>query len=196
MPDKFILASGSPQRKEILTKLGVSFRAVPADIDEVTPVRGLKSPALIAERLSFLKAEARRFPGTWVIGSDTIVVSSKGEILGKPANKKEAENMLKGYSDSFANVYSGLALVLFEKRGGECFLNKKFIQHDRTRIDFSSISSSQIQDYLRHKDWEYCAGALRIEDAGDFIGGVEGDYWNVVGLPVRILKETLNHKGK
>jgi len=182
---EIILASQSPQRKEILKNLGIFFRAIPADIDEHHD--GLKTPFAIAKSIAQRKAEkiAKKHPDNWIIGCDTIVVLKNGKIVLKPKDRAEAKAILKAYSDSYCDVYSGLCLMSQK-------LNKKFVQHEKTRIHFRHISNSEIEAYLETGEWVGRSGALTIEERGDWVKKIEGDYWNIVGLPVNLLKEMLS----
>lgn len=191
MPEtSFILASGSPQRKRILRELGISFEAIPADIDEETAMRSGRKPEIIAKELALKKAEfiAEKHPGRWVIGCDTIVVSSKGEILGKPKDEAYARRVLRGYRKSFCDVYSGLALVRVGEGSGE------FVQFEKSRLEFNDFSDEDIEEYLKASDrWKESSGSMTIEGAEAWIKELKGDYWNVVGLPVVSLKEMLKN---
>ena len=188
---RFILASSSPQRKQILQKLGVDFKVVPSNIDEHH--NGLKRPHAIAQYLAFQKAEtvAKKYPNEWVLGCDTLVVLSNGEIACKPKNRADAKRTIKLYRDSYCDVYSGLALVnrlsnnsLAESR------TKKFIQHEKTRLYFRNFSNKNIEEYLNSNEWQNRSGSMTIEGkGGKWVKKIEGDYWNVVGLPVGLLKE-------
>jgi len=182
---EIILASQSPQRKQILKNLGIAFRTIPAHIDEHHD--GLKKPFAIAKSIAQRKAEtiAEKYPEALVIGCDTIVVLENGKIALKPFDSKDAGDTLKAYSDSYCDVYSGLALI-------NCKLNKKFVQAEKTRIHFRRITPSEITAYLKTGGWKGRSGALTIEEKADWVKKIEGDYWNIVGLPVNLLKKMLS----
>ncbi len=186
MRKPLILASASPQRKQILKDLGIPFIAMPAHINEHHS--GLTRPFAIAKRIALRKAEAiaRKYPDRWVMGCDTIVVLSNGEITGKPKNRADAKRVLNLYRNSHCDVYSGLALV-------NRSLYKKFVQYEKTRIVFKAISTDEIERYLKTGDWRGRSGSLTIEGAGKkgWTKKMIGDYWNVVGLPVNLLKKLL-----
>ena len=163
--------------------MGIPFRAVPAHINEHHS--GLTRPFAIAKRIALRKAEAVAYkhPNNWVLGCDTIVVLCNGEITGKPKNRADAKRVLNLYRNSHCDVYSGLALI-------NKSLNKLFVQHEKARIVFKTIGADEIERYLNTGDWRGRSGSLTIEgaDKKGWTKKMIGDYWNVVGLPVRLLK--------
>jgi len=180
-----ILASGSPQRKEILQRMQIPFRAVTSEIDEHHD--GLSRPHAIVKNIALRKANAvgKLEPSEWVMGSDTIVVLSNGEIALKPKNRADAKRTLQLYSDSHCDVYSGLALVNHN-------LKITKVGFEKTRIRFRNISMAEIEAYLETGDWEGRSGSMTIEGVGErWMIKMEGDYWNVVGLPVNLLSRYL-----
>ena len=181
--DPIILASQSPQRKKILKKLGIKFKAVPAHIDEHHS--GFKKPHAIAKTIALRKAEAisKKHPDKWVLGCDTIVILSNGEIAAKPKNRKDAKRTIKLYRNSHCDVYSGLALI--RKSSGT-----KLIDYEKTRLYFKNFSHDQIEKYLDSGEWRDRSGSMTIEGrGGEWIKRIEGCYWNVVGLPINLLKK-------
>jgi len=184
-----ILASQSPQRKKILKDLGIKFTAVPAHIDEHHS--GLSRPHSIAKTIAFRKAEAvgKKHPKDWVIGCDTIVVLRNGKIAVKPKNRADAKNTIKAYRDSYCDVYSGLAVL-------NTSLKKKLVGFEKTRIYFRDFTDDEMEKYLDSDDWKERSGSMTIEGrGGKWIKKMEGCYWNVVGLPVNLLKEFLSLAG-
>jgi len=182
---QLILASQSPQRKKILKKLGISFKAIPAHIDEHHS--GFVRPHAIAKAIALRKAEAisKKHPNDRVLGCDTIVILSNGRIAVKPKNRTDAKRTINLYRNSHCDVYSGLALV--HKSSG-----KKLVGYEKTRLYFSDFSNDQIEKYLNSGEWRNRSGSMTIEGrGGKWIRKVEGCYWNVVGLPVNLLKEFL-----
>jgi septum formation protein len=179
-----ILASQSPQRKKILTKMGLSFKAIPADIDEHHA--GFKKPHAIAKSIALRKARkvAEKYPEAWIIGCDTMVALSDGRITVKPEDRADAKKTLMSYRDSYCNVYSGLALIN-QSRG------VAYNDYERTRIDFHKFSMKQLEDYLDSGDWVGRSGSMTIEGKGDWTKSMKGCYWNVVGLPIDLLKKML-----
>jgi septum formation protein len=173
---KIILASGSPRRSEILTAVGWEFTKHVADIDE-TELAG-EDPGAYVERLARGKAEkvASEHPGEVVLGADTTVVVD-GQIVGKPVDLADAKRMLRMLSGRWHYVFTGVAVV----RNGVTLSAV-----ERTGVHFAEMTESEI-DFLAEKgDPLDKAGAYAVQaQAALFIEGIEGDYWNVVGLPVR-----------
>ena len=170
-----ILASGSPRRREILTTLGVPFRVVVSDADEVLAA-GI-APAEAVETLAARKAEAvasRCAPDETVLAADT-VVAVDGDILGKPVDEADAAAMLRRLSGRAHTVYTGVAI----RRGGELRL-----AHEATQVRFARLTEADIAAYIATGEPMDKAGAYAIQGrAARFIEGIEGDYFNVVGLP-------------
>lgn len=178
-----ILASQSPRRKELMGLLHIPFTVRVADIDE-TPDPSL-TPAEDVARLSRLKAEA--IPQTSheiVIAADTLVVYD-GRELGKPADYREAKQMLQMLSGKTHQVMTGLTVL----RG-----DKQITCTEITDVRFRKLSEKEIDDYIQTGDPMDKAGAYGIQSgAAIFVESIHGDYYNVVGLPVcrlsQILKE-------
>ncbi len=175
---KLILASASPRRIEILSSVGWEFRAHAADIDE----RELPDEAAerYVERLAREKAEAvaAKYPDEIVLGADTTVVID-GKILGKPVDRDDAVRMLRKLAANWHEVLTGVAVV----RDGETVSRV-----ERTRVKFASMNDSEIKFLAEYGDPLDKAGAYAVQaQAALFIEGIEGDYWNVVGLPVGLV---------
>lgn len=185
---RVILASGSPRRKEILAGLGVPFTVVAADADEHSD---LTDPAQLVSTLAARKAEAvwnrmvnagKMMEGVLILAADT-VVSCEGEILGKPQDRADAERMLRRLSGNVHCVYSGLCALTHAG---------KAIDHVCTRVHFSPIPEEELQTYLAGSEPYDKAGAYAIQgEASLWISGIEGCYYNVVGLPVNRLNALL-----
>jgi septum formation protein len=180
--EPLILASGSPRRSEILRAVGWPFEAVPADVDE-TPRAG-EPPAEFVRRLAREKAAAvaaTRLFGL-VLGADTTVVVG-GESLGKPRDEEDARRMLRLLSGRTHEVLTGVALVRAES-------GRTAVHMERTRVRFAEMTDDEISWHVATGDVLDKAGAYAVQGrAALFIEGVEGDYWNVVGLPVRLVYE-------
>ncbi len=176
-----VLASASPRRAEILRSVGWPFETLAVEIDE-TPRAGEEARAYV-ERLAREKAEAaaRRVPGRVALGADTTVCVD-GEIFGKPVDESEAQIMLQRLSGKWHEVLTGVALV----RAGEDALCH--VAHEITRVRFASMSAEEIEWYAATGEPMDKAGAYAIQGrAALFIEKIEGDYWNVVGLPVQLV---------
>lgn len=181
---KYILASQSPRRREILSMLGLHFEVVTSHADENSD---LKDPYLLVEELSRRKGRAVRerllsegaeLSDTLIISSDTVVYCS-GEILGKPEDAADACRMLRMYSGGTHEVVSGICLLY----GETCRT-----AHEVTRVTFDRMTEDEICTYVEKEQPYDKAGAYAIQgSASAFIKGIEGDFYNVVGLPVHRL---------
>lgn len=183
---KLILASGSPRRAEILTAVGWQFTKRVADIDE-SELPG-ETPENYVQRLAREKAEAvaRLLPeqeeSTIVLGADTTVVIN-GEIIGKPSDFAEAREMLGKLSGNRHDVLTGVALVKISARQFETR-----VAFERTSVKFAEMSEAEIGFLVEKGEPLDKAGAYAVQaQAALFIEGIEGDYWNVVGLPVHLV---------
>jgi septum formation protein len=181
MMEKLWLASGSPRRAEILRAVGWPFEAMPMDIDERL-VKGESAPAMV-ERLALGKAwaAARACPQGLVLGADTTVVVDS-EILGKPQDESEARWMLRLLSGRWHDVLTGVALV---RVGND---NARAVAQERTQVRFAAMSDEEIDWYVQSGETMDKAGAYAVQGrAALFIEEIRGDYWNIVGLPVRLV---------
>jgi septum formation protein len=178
---KLILASQSPRRAALLQELGLEFTVRVADIDEtMTPGA---DPATEVARVSRLKAEAvPRQPEETVIAADTIVVCD-GHILGKPASVDHARQMLRMLSGRGHQVMTGLTVI--SPKGTRSLT-------EITHVYFYPLTDTQIDAYIATGEPMDKAGSYGIQGgAGAFCQRLEGDYHNVVGLPLERLKELL-----
>jgi septum formation protein len=189
-----VLASASPRRAELLRNAGIPFVVQPADIDE-TP-RAAEMPREYAERLAREKALAvfEKRPQDRVLGADTIVVVDQA-ILGKPRNAEDAFRMLRLLSGRTHAVITGVCLV---KPGGSGQsvgpgTNRDLrIASDTTLVTMADISDEEIRDYVATGEPMDKAGAYAIQGmASRWIPRIEGDYSNVVGLPVALVYRML-----
>jgi len=183
---KLVLASGSPRRAEILRSVGWEFVKNAPDVDE--SLLDGESPEDYVARLAVEKAQvvAASHPGEIVLGADTTVVVN-GEIIGKPEDLEDACRMIEMLKDNSHEVLTGVAVV----RNGSVSTGLQ-----RTRVDFSQMSEAEITFLVEKGDPLDKAGAYAVQaQAALFIEGIEGDYWNVVGLPIglvyRLVKQLL-----
>lgn len=190
--NKIILASGSPRRKELLSQIGIEYDVVVSNIEEYTDETG---PDKIVEALSRQKAlataegcdNAQKEPATAegcdgtriILGADT-VVSVDGIILGKPSSKEDAYRMLKLISGRNHEVYTGVTLV---KKSGE---DRKIITFsEKTLVYVKEMTDEEIWNYIESGEPMDKAGAYGIQGRfAAFVEGIDGDYNNIVGLPV------------
>lgn len=184
---QLILASGSPRRKELLERTGRTFRVIVSDADEV--LAASTKPANVAmanARAKALAVAALVSSGATVIGADTIVVLD-GRIFGKPADDDDARRMLRELSGKTHEVITGVCIV----RNGSC---ETFAE--TTGVCFRNLSAREIEAYIATGEPLDKAGAYGIQGAaGAFVDHIEGDYDNVVGLPVARLERTLDLEG-
>ena len=183
---KIILASASPRRKDLLKGLGWEFETVPADVPEPR-VEG-ETPSEMVERLSLLKGRsvASRFPEALVVASDT-VVAQDGQIFTKPADAADALRMLTALSGAVHHVHSGIALFW---RGCE------MCRSEITAVHFRALDEEYLKGYIATGEPFGKAGAYAIQGLGSLmVEGIEGDYSNVVGLPLCLLGKMMGSLG-
>lgn len=186
----FILASQSPRRRRLLEQIGMRFEVSVSDVSE--EIAADVDPAAAAEMLALRKAEhvARRYPEAVTLGADTIVVVD-GEILGKPEDAHEAAAMLRRLSGRTHTVFTGIALI--HPSSGRAIQAV-----EATDVTFGTMDSNEIAAYVASGSPMDKAGAYGIQDdrGALFVKRIEGDYYNVVGLPLyrmyRILRESFS----
>jgi septum formation protein len=163
------LASGSPQRRAILEQLGVEFEVVVPEVEELTG--GDPRTTVIENALR----KARAVEGELVLAADTVVVID-GDVLGKPADAAEAERFLRRLSGRSHEVWGGLAL----RSAGE-----ERTAAAMTTVHFSPLEPDDLTWYLGTGEWNGRAGGYAIQGRGAvLVERIEGDFWNVVGLPL------------
>jgi septum formation protein len=173
-----VLASGSPQRKEILSKLGVEFDVVVPGVEELAD----GDPEVLVVENARRKARAVDMPDSVVIACDTDVVL-EGEVLGKPADEAEAREYLDRMSGRAHEVLSGLVVL----EGGE-----ERSGLERTSVAFKPLSEEEKERYVRFGEWRGRSGGYAIQTLGStLVERVEGSVSNVVGLPVGLLFELI-----
>lgn len=185
---KIILASGSPRRKEILEQAGVDFVIKASNAEEITDKT---NPPEMVEDLARLKAEEikKKEDGEFLIISADTLVFLDGSPLGKPKGSEDAYHMLSSLSGRKHEVYTGVAIIIREKGKAE----KELVFHQMSRVEVGTLSKEQIEAYIASGEPFDKAGAYAIQ--GKFavhISGIEGEYNNIVGLPIaRIYHELL-----
>lgn len=181
---KIILASGSPRRKELLTQIGIEFEIQKAEGEEVITSA---VPTEVVKELSMQKAMevAGKYDGDVVIGADT-VVAAEGRILGKPRDKADAMEMLRLLQGKTHEVITGVT-VLLKERG------KTIHFEEVTKVHVFPMTEEQMEAYVESGEPMDKAGAYGIQGKfAAYVSGIEGDYNNVVGLPVgRLYQEVL-----
>ena len=177
---KLILASGSPRRSEIMNSVGWEFTKIAPDIDE-SEIPG-ESAADYVRRLAKEKADvvAASNPGEIVLAADTTVVINDS-IVGKPTDLADARRMIEMLAGSWHEVLTGVAVA----SNGDTRVGLQ-----RTRVKFAEMTNAEIDFLVEKGDPLDKAGAYAVQaQAALFIEGIEGDYWNVVGLPISLVYE-------
>ena len=209
---KLILASASPRRKELLEQIGIKFEILPAKGEEIL-TSNIPSQAVlelskqkateVAEQVekSILNLSKQKMnelveekeqmqKGIVVLGADTIVVF-KDKILGKPKDTADAINMLQMLSGNIHSVFTGVTLFILEED------NKRIVSfYEETKVSMYSMTKEEITAYVKTKEPMDKAGAYGIQGRGArYIERMEGDYYNVVGLPIGRIYQELYQSG-
>jgi septum formation protein len=189
-----VLASASPRRQELLRNAGIPFVAQPTDIPEI-PRQG-EAPQAFAERMAREKALAvfRERPDDLVLGADTIVVVGP-VILGKPRDDADAVRMLRALSGRTHQVITGVCLAGPQPGTGDRKPGNGFeeVRSETTFVTMDVLSSDDIRSYISTGEPMDKAGAYAIQGrASRWVSRIEGDYFNVVGLPVSLVYRMLN----
>jgi septum formation protein len=182
---RFVLASGSPQRRELLIAARYRFETVPGDIDE-TPLAG-EAALDYAARIARLKSQSYAAEDAVALGADTIVVHD-GVLMGKPVDAGEAVAMLQRLAGSTHQVMTGWALT----RNGAILMEGIEV----TQVRFRRLTAAEIATYVAGGEPMDRAGAYAIQGgAGAFIERIEGSYSNVAGLPMEVVTAALGKVG-
>lgn len=185
---RIILASASPRRKELMALAGYEFEIKVSNKEEKY---NSTSPDEIVKELSLLKAEdiagQTEQKELIIIGADT-VVAHNGEILGKPHSKEHAYEMIRSFQGDKHQVYTGVAILKFDEHG-----KKKIINHAvKTDVYVNEMTDEEIWNYIEKDNVMDKAGAYGIQSGfAIHIEKIEGDYFNVVGLPISFIYEAL-----
>jgi septum formation protein len=190
-----ILASASPRRRELLRNAGIPFRVQPSEIDET--LRAGESPVDCAERLAQEKARAisARYPQDFVLGADTVVVVEDA-LLGKPRDAEDAVRMLRMLSGRTHKVITGVCLICptFARNAQAPTTENRELRtaSETTLVTMCALTDNEIRDYVATGEPMDKAGAYAIQGiASRWIPRIEGDYSNVVGLPVALVYKML-----
>ncbi|MFO8100889.1 MAG: Maf family protein [Dehalococcoidia bacterium] len=185
---KIVLASASPRRQELLKQIGLKFEVDPGNCEEV--LRGDIEPAELAKSLSHQKAQAvaQKHPDAIVIAADTFIVAGKS-LMGKARSEAEAREMLTELSGKSHSVITGFTII-------DTLKGKVVSQSVETKVWFRRLSEEEIDAYVKCGEPIGKAGAYAIQGLGSVIvERIEGDYSNVVGLPLTALAEALKGLG-
>ncbi len=184
---QLVLASQSPRRKELLEAIGLDIIVHPTDFEEKDHL----SPEEVAEHNAMGKAQkaAPHFRDALIIGVDTIVVAVTGEILGKPKDPEDAKRILRLLSNTTHKVISGICVIDSDS-------GKNISAVETTLVTMDRLDEEDIEDYIQSGEGHDKAAGYAIQGIGSiYIKGIEGDYFNVVGLPVFRLRKILQQFG-
>lgn len=180
---KFILASGSPRRKEILDTVNLEYEIIVSDIEEI--VRENESPKTVAGALAFEKAVdvASKIDEGLIIAADTIVY--KDVILGKPKDEADAFSMLQSLKNDTHEVYTGICII-------DAGSLKKIVHVECTEVTMKDYSDEKIRRYIESGEVWGKAGAYAIQGLGaNLVDVIKGDYLNIVGLPISKVEDMM-----
>ncbi|WP_068136604.1 Maf family protein [Roseimaritima ulvae] len=180
-----VLASGSPRRALLLEAAGYAFSVCPAHADVECGICSRETPPELVARLAYRKAAdvVPKCDDAMVLAADT-VASCHGQILGKPENRKHAEEMLRLLRGRPHSVYTGVCLW-------NTATGRGVVDVSRTQLTMQEVSDQQLDEYLDSRLWEGKAGAFGYQDGVDWLQVTEGSETNVVGLPMERLQELL-----
>lgn len=190
---KIILASASPARADLLRQIRLPFTVIPSEVDE----SGLNSnPKAYVLQLSLKKAQTIRAQiqsneeSHVIIGCDTIIIDPYQKAIGKPKNRKEAIKLLETLSGNFHTVITGCAIIIHPN-------DIRYQTLISTLVKFRTLSTIEIEFYINQDEWKNKAGGYAIQGLGSLlIEEIQGDYYNVMGLPIHWIWQTLiNHYG-
>lgn len=188
MNERIILASKSITRRDLLKELGFEFLCVASEYEE--DMNAYKNPARLAKFLALQKAKsiADDYPSSIIIAADTFGTIGK-EKIGKPKSLDEARKILRKISNSKMNVHSGIAVIKTNKLGK---ISNKLTKHVKTELIFGKITEANIEEIIQKDRVLSTAGALTIEgESGKFVKEINGDFHNVMGLPLFEVKKML-----
>lgn len=183
---RLVLASESPRRRELVSRLGLETICVSSDVDESLPEN--MSPEDTCVKLATKKAlsVSKNFPSDIVIGCDT-VVAAQGKILGKPKDEQDAHDMLSFLSGKTHSVFTGVCLV---------FSGHTLTFFEETEVEFYPLTEDEITKYIKTNEPFDKAGAYGIQEQGSLlVKRISGDYFNVMGLPVSKINQKLKEFG-
>jgi len=184
-PVSIVLASASPRRKELLAEAGYRFTVFAPKIDELVFLADGINPREYAKRLALAKAKnvAEKFPASLVIGADT-VVDFQGQIIGKPADSKEAEQITRKLFSAHHKVITAVAIVRLSD-------GVEVIDSDTTTVYPKKMTAEQIAKHIKSGSWQDKAGAYAIAEQDEFVERIEGSLTNVIGLPMELVHRLL-----
>lgn len=194
MKYNIVLASGSPRRKEILSLVGIDFKVCSSDKEEIITK---SKPEDIVSELSYMKAMDicnNIHENGLIIGADTMVAIN-GQVLGKPKSREDAFNMLELLQGKMHQVYTGVTVILKEDNIElDNYKVKTFVEVSEVVVN--PMSKDEIDEYIKSGEPFDKAGAYGIQGKfALYIGGIVGDYYNIMGLPIARLYSELKEEG-
>ena len=179
MKFRIILASASPRRKELLEQVGVEFEIIPAVGEEIITDSRPQQAVLDLSAQKAAEVAAKVQEDAIILGADTVVAFGD-KVLGKPKDEADAEQMLSLLSGKTHSVYTGVTIIV--KQSGE---SRSYSFYEETKVTMYTLSEQQIVSYIRTGEPMDKAGSYGIQGRGAvFIEKIQGDYNNVVGLPI------------
>ena len=187
-PLRLILASGSPARRELLTRAGFTFEVRPANIDEPTG-EGFTNPRTYVQTVAWLKAAAVALQVTegLILAADTVGWLD-GQVIGKPADEADARRILTTLGGREHELWTGVTLWRRPDDLQICW-------QEKSRVSFKKLTEKELEDYLATRTWQGCSGAYAIQEKDDpFVQLLEGSLSNVIGLPMESLERVLEER--
>lgn len=186
---QIILASSSPYRLQILQNAGINASQVTPEFQEHHDPYIQRNPLEAAKNISLQKAESlKHLKDKLILAFDTIVVANEN-ILNKPQNQQDAINMLNSYSGQTVKVITGVCIL-------DTARSRRVILQEITNVKVANLSKQEIDWYISTDEWKDKSGAMSIDGLGSrFIERIEGDYQNVIGLPLRLVYEQIINMG-
>lgn len=184
--DRLILASASPARRDLLTRIGIPFEVMPAAIDEPTG-EGFTDPRTYVQTVAWLKAAAvaPRVEHGLILAADTVGWLD-GHVIGKPADEADARRILTTLAGREHELWTGV--VLWRRPD-----DMQFVWQERSIVYFRKVTSAELDAYLATRQWEGCSGAYAIQERDDpYVQLRSGSLSNVIGLPMETLQRVLN----
>lgn len=184
--NRFVLASNSPRRRQLLSEAGYDFKVVSPPWPEPTAEAINRNAAEFAQAASYFKARsvASLCRSNVILAADT-VVARDGRVFGKPVDREDARQILLSLSGTTHEVITGVTVL--DPRSG-----RRVITMDRTTVTMRQMSPSELEEYLDSGEWQDKAGSYGIQDIGDkFVERISGSFSNVVGLPMELVTDLL-----
>jgi len=189
---RIILASRSKARRKLMKELGIPFECHNSGYEE--NMEAHENPKILAKHLALGKAVyiAPKFPDSIIVGADTFITIDQ-EKIGKPSTVKEAKTIIKKMSGKTIEVHSGIAVIQTDKQGE---ITKKLVEHVLTKLKIKKMSGREIDSLAGHKEALQISGAFSIEgEGGKMVEKIDGDYNNVIGLPLFRLRKMMQFLG-